>query len=31
MDKKELKGLTDEQIQERISEGKINKVEDDKK
>ena len=30
MDKEELKGLTDEQIQERISEGKINKVEDDK-
>ena len=30
MDKEELKGLTEEQIQERISEGKINKVEDDK-
>ena len=30
MDKEELKGLNDEQVQERIKEGKINKVEDDK-
>ena len=30
MDKDELKGLNDEQVLERIKEGKINKVEDDK-
>lgn len=30
MDKEELKGLTDEQVLQRIENGKINKVEDDK-
>ena len=30
MDKEELKGLSDEQVLERVKEGKINKVEDDK-